>query len=255
MFMAASCSSAHMLRAFSRRFRLSSRSVLDLLFRRSFARCAKAHFSQQTAADLRRKDKLSALTNEAWGEERREGTEAIKHLPVPLLRRLAVSDFVHIHVLLRVRNAYAVGVKREFDFFQEVSAYRPVVTAVYPGANVEVNAAIGKLANCDSRRRVGEDAVVLFHDVIHDLLGFSDVIVIAYAKHQVDAPGGFSRVVGNGAAIDLAIGYDDLPVITGFHNGGKYADFLDHAGSAAGFDEVAYLERAEQDDHYARGKV
>ena len=160
-----------------------------------------------------------------------------------------------MHVLLRVRNAYAVDVKRKFDFFQEVCAYRPVFNAVYPGANVAVNAAIGKLANCDSRSRVGEDAVVLFHDVIHDLLGFGDVIVIAYAEHQVDAPGGSSRVIGNGAAIDLAIGYDDLPVITGFHNGGKDADFLDHATSSTGLDEIAYLERAEQDDHYARGKV
>jgi len=53
-----------------------------------------------------------------------------------------------------------------------------------------------------------------------------------------------------GLVASLSAGHDHLAVVAGAEHGGEHAHFLDHAAGAAGFDEVAHLEGAEQNQHH-----
>ena len=71
----------------------------------------------------------------------------------------------------------------------------------------------------------------------------------------IDAAEGVGGVVLDGVAEDLVVADEGGDVIGADDGGGEEADLVDGAGDTAGGDEVADLERAEDDEEDAGGEV
>ena len=107
----------------------------------------------------------------------------------------------------------ALGVEAQLHSLSQIEEHRPVVAGLHPGPHHEVHARVRQLRDGDRRGRVAQHAFVARHDLVKDRLGLGDVVVVADAKHQVDAARILRRVVRDGAPGDLPVGDGDLLVV------------------------------------------
>ncbi len=160
-----------------------------------------------------------------------------------------------MHVALRERNRQPFGIKALFDRFIQIKANRPVIGRLNPGAHSEVDTAFRQLGNTDKRRRVLQHARLFRQNVLQDRLGFVDAVAIADAGGQIEPAGAFGRVVDDVVAHHLRV-RDNHPLIVARRQRRREdMNRLHGAARASALHVVADFERAENNDHHARGEI
>ena len=152
-------------------------------------------------------------------------------------------------VALRERNAAACGFQILFRFPVQVPEQIPVVAALCPTAHIDVHRTVRQGNDHGHRCRVREHPAVAGHQVHQDLHRLADVVVIGDADHDIHTPRVVAAEVLDRGAPDRCVRHVNADTVAGAELGREQAEFADGAGIAGHLDEVAYLERPQEQQH------
>ena len=149
----------------------------------------------------------------------------------------------------------ALGIEGQFHLLVEVEPDTPVIARLDPGTHHDIDRGVGQCSDGDDGFRVFQDARVLVHQSLQDLLGLAQVGAVADAEGHVDPAGIHARVVDDGAVEDGGVRHHHHLVVTGSEGGGEQLDGLHHAIGAGHLDEFTGLDGAEDDQQETGGEV
>src|SRR5690554_6834392 len=160
-----------------------------------------------------------------------------------------------MYVALWEGNRDAFGVESFLHFLLHVPVERPQVAGLGPGAHGQVDRAFAQAAHHNQRARIFRGPLVFSDQPLADRLGFVDVIAVADVEAHIAAAGFVHAHVGQAGVGQLAVGDHHATVIESVDDGVQDADFTHRAQETLCFDGIADLERLEDQDQYATGKV
>src|SRR5690554_7901249 len=160
-----------------------------------------------------------------------------------------------MYVALWEGNRDAFGVESFLHFFLHVPVERPQVAGLGPGAHGQVDRAFAQATHHNQRSRVFQGAFVFFDQALADRLGLVDVVAVPDAEGHIATTGFIHAHVGQAGVGQLAVRDHHATVIKGVDDGVQDADFTHRTQETLCFDGIAHLERLEDQDQYATGKV
>src|SRR5690606_21308118 len=156
---------------------------------------------------------------------------------------------------LRKREVDAGGVEALLDRLDQGALGIEMIRVAHVAAYAQIDAACRQFVNHDARRRLGMDARVGVHEFQGDGTGEVDIVGVADADHQLDAPHRAGREVDDGIAGDQGVGQGDELVVGAAQLRLEDADRFDLAAHAVDGDYVVDPEGGERDQHDAGGDV
>ena len=160
-----------------------------------------------------------------------------------------------MQVALRVGDVEALADQLVADAFDQIALGVDQIAGLGPGAQFQVDAAFGQRGDQHLRHRLLEHLGMPGGQRQQGVLGGLEVVVVAHADGQVDAALGVGGEIDDDRGGDQAVGQHDHPVVDGAQAGLEHPDLLDRALHAGGLHVVAGAERAQHDQHHARGDV
>ncbi|MNZ94813.1 hypothetical protein D3C78_1139300 [compost metagenome] len=123
------------------------------------------------------------------------------------------------------------------------------------GAHGQHRADQVEVEDCHLHRRIGQHVVEAGDALLEQRGGGLPVGGTGQLGLELDAAERVGRVVEDVVGKDLVVAHQGQHVVRGGDGGGEQADLGDRAGHPAGADEVADLERAQDDDEAAGGQI
>ena len=100
-----------------------------------------------------------------------------------------------VNHLLRERNTDLVLVEGLLEPLVEVEGDRPVVSGVHPDPDLEIHRTGAERSDHDERRGILMHPRIGLDEVLNDLAGEIDVVLVADADVEFDPAGGLGRIV------------------------------------------------------------
>src|SRR6187551_4104507 len=116
-------------------------------------------------------------------------------------------------------NGNAIGIKGEFDFFEQGKFHLPVLLGFYPGAYKKIHAIDCQLAYCNQGCWLGQYAQLLFEDGRNNIACGADIVLIADAENHIDTAGGAFGVIDDIAAVNRTVRNNDFFVVASVEGG------------------------------------
>ena len=146
-------------------------------------------------------------------------------------------------ILLGKWNREPGRVKALFDLTGEIPIHAPVILRLRPGPADEVHGRVGQFIDPNRRFGIIENQWVLGNRFFEDFLRHGDIISITDTENQIYAPRRQHIDVGNNAAPNLIVGYNDHLIVKGLDCRGHNAGVFHGAGYACGIDKITHIER------------
>ena len=160
-----------------------------------------------------------------------------------------------MHVVLRERNRISGFFDRVLRRLGQVEPDAPIIAAVHPATHGDFDGAVAEFRHHDFRGRIGQNALVVRHQPGQDFHRAVNIVRIADAHRDIDAPRRVARIVRDRLVPERRIRHVHIKAVGGPHFRREQPHVDDRAGDPARVDVLVGLERPQQQQHQSGSDV